>query len=178
MMLAGILVGTIYSVAVVLADEDEGEEEYEREAGGLGGEVEESGEGEEELGGGLGSLALYLGLIGVLGYVIYKYLYLWSVRNGVKLPISLSTALQAHIALSVVGGLAALYHGYLLWGSEEGGPFGVAAAAMATVLLVSGSILYYSKSRNLKVFGKLIHAQRALAILLALFVFLHVGFSG
>lgn len=159
-----LLMSSAYNVMAVFANGETVEEEYEeyeREA--------------DELGEGLGSLALYLGLIGVLGYVGYKRLYLWGSRNGVKLPLSLSTALQAHIALSVVGGIAALYHGYLLWESEEGGPFGVAAAAMAAVLLVSGSILYYSKSRDLKVFGRLIHAQRALALLLALFILLHVG---
>ena len=138
--------------------------------------VEEEGE-EDEVGGelaeGLGEAAWNLGAPAVLAFVAYKHAYLAAAKRGLRLPVKLAWALRAHIAASVALGLAALAHGALLL--EEAGPVEWASGALIAVLLASGALLYYSKSRNLKRLARLIHAQRLLSIILLVLVAIHVA---
>ncbi len=152
-----VLLASVFSSYIVVANGDEGE--Y--------GEVEES-----EIAEGAGDIALYLGVVSVLGYMGYKRAYLAGVRRGFRPPLSLKQALHAHIALAILGGAAAVYHGYVLL-AQLNEPFGLAAIIATITVILTGLVLYVSKLRQLRYFARLLHAQRALTAALALLVAAH-----
>jgi hypothetical protein len=143
----------------------EGEEESE----GLG------EEGEEELAEGLGGFAWNLGVPLILGFVAYKHAYIYAAKRRVKLPVSLKTALEIHVATALVLGAAALIHGVML--IDEAGPVEYAAGGLTALILASGAALYYVKRRQAQRLARMLHVQRALGAALLLVVALHVALA-
>jgi hypothetical protein len=80
--------------------------------------------------------------------------------------------LNLHIMLNSVGYFAGLVHGYSFINSVDA--ISLSLVIIMTVLMVSGIMLRYTSSRNLKIFNRLLHGQFILAFLLIALVVLHV----
>lgn len=165
-LLAGNIVSLNHANILIIAtaDEDEygegyGDDDYEGEA--------------EELAEEAGSVAWTGGIAATLAFVLYKHAYPRLVKAGIKPPVNLRQALDLHILLSVVLGALALYHGYML--RSYAGPIEYVATGLIIVLLVSGFTLRYVKSRYVKMFSRIIHAQRLLSILLIIAILVHTA---
>jgi len=157
-ILSLIIIGSLFLVhKVVSEDEDEGT-----------GEGEE-GEGFEEFGKGLGVLAVALAFLFNLLYVFQKVLR----SAGIKVPIKNIWLLRFHIISNALLGLAGIYHGYLYL--NRAGLVEYILVAFIMVIIVSGMILRYAKNRKLKIFAKLIHAQRLISIILIILVGIHMA---
>ena len=139
----------------------------------LDGDYYGEAEVEDELAEGLGEVAWNLGAPAVLAFVAYKHVYLAAARRGLKLPLRLSWALRGHILASIALGVAGLAHGAMLL--EAAGPVEWASGVLILALLVTGTLLYYAKSRRVRRLARLVHAQRLLSILLLVVVAVHVA---
>ncbi len=153
-----ILLGSAYNSA---ANGDEyGEEEYD-----------DAGEG--ELAESLGEAAWNLGPILVIAFLIYKYTLPYQVRMGIRLPLSFRHVLDLHIYSSIVLGLMALAHGFML--IERARLLEYVIGVVIVVMLVTGALLRWSRDRRVKMFARLIHAQRILALALLVLVAIHTA---
>lgn len=84
--------------------------------------------------------------------------------------------LNFHIMLNSVGFFAGMSHGLMLL---RGLDFvSLSLAIIMTVSMISGIILKFASDRNLKFFGRLVHGQIILSILLVSLVTLHVVSMG
>lgn len=84
--------------------------------------------------------------------------------------------LTFHILLNSVGFFAGMSHGLMLLGGLD--PISLSLALVMTVSMASGIILQFASNRHQKFFGRLVHGQVILSILLASLVFLHVVSMG
>lgn len=157
------------AVETVLANGDEEENVIEED--GSGGEADAS-----ELAEGAGSLAWGGGIVATLAFVVYKHAYPRLVRMGIRPPVNMRHALNLHIVVSILLGLAAIYHGYSL--RSYAGPVEYVAVGLIIVILLSGLTLRYVKNRHVKAFSRMIHAQRLLSILLLIAVLIHTATIG
>ena len=80
--------------------------------------------------------------------------------------------LNFHIMLNSIGYFAGMAHGLML--SRHLDSVSLSLAIVMTVMMISGLLLKYTSSRNSKIFGKLLHGQFGLVILLAALVVLHI----
>ena len=80
--------------------------------------------------------------------------------------------LNFHIMLNSIGYFAGMTHGFML--SRHLDSVSLSLAIVMSVMMVSGLLLKYTSSRNSKLFGKLLHGQFGLVILLASLVTLHI----
>lgn len=80
--------------------------------------------------------------------------------------------LNFHILLNAVGFFAGMSHGLMLFGGLDS--ISLSLAIVMTVSMISGVILKFESDRNLKLFGRLVHGQIILSILLVSLVTLHV----
>jgi len=80
--------------------------------------------------------------------------------------------LNFHIMLNSIGYFAGMTHGLML--SRHLDSVSLSLAIVMSVMMVSGLLLKYTSSRNSKIFGKLLHGQFGLVILLASLVVLHI----
>ena len=80
--------------------------------------------------------------------------------------------LNFHIMLNSIGYFAGMTHGLML--SRHLDSVSLSLAIVMSVMMVSGLLLKYTSSRNSKLFGKLLHGQFGLVILLAALVVLHI----
>ena len=80
--------------------------------------------------------------------------------------------LNFHIMLNSIGYFAGMTHGLML--SRHLDSVSLSLAIVMSVMMVSGLLLKYTSSRNSKIFGKLLHGQFGLVILLAALVVLHI----
>ncbi|MEB3779171.1 MAG: hypothetical protein GSR85_02930 [Desulfurococcales archaeon] len=145
-------------------------------ANGDGEDEEEEGYGEgdeNELAESLGELAWGLGPVLVAAFVVYKYTLPYQARLGLKLPIRFKHILDLHIYSSIVLGIVALAHGYLLLG--EARLLEYVIGLVIVFMMVTGILLRWSRDRRVKMFARLIHAQRLLALLLLLLVIIHTS---
>ena len=167
LLLAGLLASSHYvnNIGIVSAEEDE----YEYEGGDN--EVEA-----DDLAEGAGSLAWTGGLVATAAFVVYKHAYPRLVKAGIKPPLNMRVALNLHIIISIVLGLVALYHAYVL--RAYAGPIEYVAVGLILVLLISGLTLRYVKNRYVKIFSRVIHAQRLLSILLIIAILVHTATIG
>ncbi len=84
--------------------------------------------------------------------------------------------LNFHIMLNSVGFFAGMSHGIMLLGGLDS--ISLSLAIVMTVSMISGIILKFESGRNLKLFGRLVHGQVILSILLVSLVTLHVISAG
>ena len=80
--------------------------------------------------------------------------------------------LNFHIMLNSIGYFAGMTHGLML--SRHLDSVSLSLAIVMSVMMISGLLLKYTSSRNSKIFGKLLHGQFGLVILLASLVILHI----
>lgn len=80
--------------------------------------------------------------------------------------------LNFHIMLNSIGYFAGMIHGLFL--SQNLDSISLSMALVMTTLMISGLALKYTSTRNLKIFGRLLHSQFGLVILLAMLVTLHI----
>ncbi|MDH5431247.1 MAG: hypothetical protein OEW78_05110 [Nitrosopumilus sp.] len=80
--------------------------------------------------------------------------------------------LNFHIMLNSIGYFAGMTHGLML--SRHLDSVSLSLAIVMSVMMVSGLLLKYTSSRNSKIFGKLLHGQFGLVMLLASLVILHI----
>ena len=80
--------------------------------------------------------------------------------------------LNFHIMLNSIGYFAGMTHGLML--SRHLDSVSLSLAIVMSVMMVSGLLLKYTSSRNSKIFGRLLHGQFGLVILLAALVVLHI----
>ena len=170
LLLALLALHLVHPNAVETALANGDEEEY--------GEEDDYGEEAEasELAEGAGSLAWGGGIVATLAFVVYKHAYPRLVRMGIKPPVNMRHALNLHIVVSILLGLAAIYHGYSL--RSYAGPVEYLAVGLIIVILLSGLTLRYVKNRHVKAFSRMIHAQRLLSILLLIAVLIHTATIG
>jgi len=84
--------------------------------------------------------------------------------------------LNFHIMLNSVGFFAGMSHGLLLLRGLDS--ISLSLAIVMTVSMVSGLVLKVAFDRNLKFFGRLVHGQVVLSVLLVALVVLHVSVMG
>jgi hypothetical protein len=147
--------------------EEVSKEEVEGEEGGE--EVEELEEFEDIV-AALGSVAFYLGLLLNLGFVAFR----WSRALGLNPSPQLARiVMEIHMDGNLVlGGLAGI-HGLLSIGHATLLEY-VLGVLLATVL-ASGLAMRYLRYRQAKVVARVVHVQRALALLLLALVLVHVA---
>ena len=133
-----------------------------------GTEEGEESEGAEDFGKGLGVLAVALGFIFNILFVFQKFLR----SSGVKLPIKSIWVLRFHFVTNILLGLAGMYHGYLYINRASFVEYFL--VGLILLIIFSGLVLRYAKNRKLKVFAKLIHAQRIISILILILVGIHM----
>lgn len=80
--------------------------------------------------------------------------------------------LNMHITLNIIGYIAGMVHGLLFIRYLE--PIPLSLAIIMTVLVISGLLLRFISSRNMKMFNRLLHGQAILTIMLVLLIVLHV----
>lgn len=94
-----------------------------------------------------------------------------------KMGISMyKPMLNFHIMLNSVGFFAGMSHGLMLLGGLDS--ISLSLAIVMTVSMVSGIILKIASDRHVKFFGRLVHGQAILSILLVSLVVLHVITAG
>ncbi len=90
-----------------------------------------------------------------------------------KMGISMyKPMLNFHIMLNSVGFFAGASHGLMLLDGLDS--VSLSLAIVMTVSMISGLLLKFAANRNLKFFGRLVHGQVILSILLVSLVALHV----
>jgi len=80
--------------------------------------------------------------------------------------------LNFHIMLNSVGFFAGMAHGFMLFPGLDS--ISLSLAIVMIFSMISGIILKFESDRNLKLFGRLVHGQVILSILLILLLTLHV----
>jgi len=158
--LAGVASAVLLDQAPIIINSLDDDDEWWEE------EEEDELEGEAEA---LGEVAFYGGLVLSGGYSAVKY-----TRRYIKLPpriirLSLDIHSLGNLALAPL----ALIHGYV--NLEYAGPIEYAMAALIIILVASGATLRYVRNRRAKIAARLIHSQRALAILLLVLALLHIA---
>ena len=127
----------------------------------------------------LGWLAIGLGIVGNLSLMIFKIASKTVVlklvsgyENTQSLAPFYTPILNFHIMLNSIGFFAGLSHGFMLIGGLDA--ISLSLAIIMTISMISGVILKYASDRHLKFFGRLVHGQFILAILMITLVILHV----
>ena len=124
----------------------------------------------------LGWAAIGIGIIANVPFVIYNRVRKIQVigSNVVRELASIyKPVLNAHIALNIIGYITGAAHGLLLVRYLD--PISLSLAIVMSVLVVSGLLLRYTSSRNLKVFNRLMHGQALLALMLIVLIGLHIA---
>ncbi|MFN4336692.1 MAG: hypothetical protein ACK4FV_03795 [Candidatus Nitrosocaldus sp.] len=125
----------------------------------------------------LGWMAIVIGIIANIIFILYNRIrkfsaaYLGSDTTR-SLALMYKPMLNMHITLNVIGYIAGMVHGLLFIRYLE--PITLSLAIIMTVLVISGLLLRYTSSSNMKIFNRLLHGQAILTIMLVLLIILHV----
>ena len=95
-----------------------------------------------------------------------------TVQIGKQIRTVYKPVLNFHILLNSIGYFAGMTHGFFL--SNHLDSISLSLALVMSVMMISGLLLKYTSSRNSKIFGRLLHGQFGLVILLAALVALHI----
>lgn len=112
----------------------------------------------------------------ILGFVAYKYTIPYQAKHKIKMPVRYKHVLDIHIFTSLILAAAALIHGFLLL--EYATLLEYAIGAVIVFMVVTGVVLRWSKHRKLKMYARLLHTQRALALTLLILVTIHTTLRG
>lgn len=152
-----LLVLLIVSPTLAFADDDEGEDIAEN----------------------LGWIAVGAGIVANLPFILMNKIRRYAVKSGnstMQIAKQIRTAykpiLNFHIMLNSIGYFAGMSHGFML--SRHLDSVSLSLVIVMSVMMVSGLLLKYTSSRNSKIFGRLLHGQFGLVILLVALVTLHL----
>lgn len=128
----------------------------------------------------LGWIAVGAGITANIPFIIMNKMRRYAVRSSSESTVQIGRqigsiyrpVLNFHIMLNSIGYFAGMTHGFLL--SSDLDSVSLSLALVMTVLMISGLALKYTSTRNSKVFGRLLHGQFGLVILLAMLVALHI----
>ncbi|MEM4285022.1 MAG: hypothetical protein QXS98_01615 [Candidatus Nitrosocaldus sp.] len=132
----------------------------------------------EDIAKALGWMAIGIGVIANVIFVLYNRVrklsltYLGSSNAIRSLAVMYKPMLNMHIALNTIGYIAGMVHGLLFIRYLE--PITLSLAIVMSVLMLSGLLLRYTSSRDVKIFNRLLHGQSILTIMLVLLIMLHV----
>lgn len=127
----------------------------------------------------LGWVAVGAGIIANIPFIMMNKIRRYAIKAGgstVQIGRQIGSIykpiLNFHILLNSIGYFAGMTHGLLL--SSNLDSVTLSLALVMTVMMISGLALKYTSTRNSKVFGRLLHGQFGLVILLAALVALHI----
>lgn len=127
----------------------------------------------------LGWVAVGAGIIANIPFIVMNKMRRYMIKAGsstVQIGRQLGSMykpiLNFHIMLNSIGYFAGMTHGLLL--SSNLDSVSLSLALVMTVMMISGLLLKYTSTRNTKIFGRLLHGQFGLVILLAALVTLHI----
>ena len=127
----------------------------------------------------LGWVAVGAGIMANIPFIAMNKIRRYSIKTGsstMQIAKQIRTVykpiLNFHIMLNSIGYFAGMTHGLML--SRHLDSVSLSLAIVMSVMMVSGLLLKYTSSRNSKIFGKLLHGQFGLVILLASLVVLHI----
>lgn len=127
----------------------------------------------------LGWISIGCGLVANLSLVVFKIVRkipVLKLIGGMEMAQNMTPMykplLNFHIMLNSVGFFAGLSHGLLLIRGLDA--ISLSLVIVMTVSMISGIILKYASDKDLKVFGRLMHGQFILSVLLITLVILHV----
>ena len=133
----------------------------------------------EEVIENLGWVAVGTGVAANVPFIAMNKIRRYAIKTGSstiqvakQIRIIYKPILNFHIMLNSIGYFAGMTHGLML--SRHLDSISLSLAIVMSVMMVSGLLLKYTSSRNSKIFGKLLHGQFGLVILLASLVVLHV----
>lgn len=133
----------------------------------------------EDIAKDLGWIAVGAGVTANIPFIVINKIRRYVIKSGsstVQIGRQISAAykpiLNFHIMLNSIGYFAGMSHGLLL--SSNLDSVSLSLALVMTVLMISGLALKYTSTRNSKVFGRLLHSQFGLVILLVMLVALHI----
>ncbi|MEM3916801.1 MAG: hypothetical protein QW572_07245 [Candidatus Nitrosocaldus sp.] len=134
----------------------------------------------EDIAKALGWMAIGIGVIANVIFILYNRVrklsltYLGSSSSNAirSLAVMYKPMLNMHIALNTIGYIAGMVHGLLFIRYLE--PITLSLAIVMSVLMLSGLLLRYTSSRDVKIFNRLLHGQSILTIMLVLLIMLHV----
>lgn len=127
----------------------------------------------------LGWVAVGAGIIANIPFIVMNKMRRYMIKAGsstVQIGRQLGSMykpiLNFHIMLNSIGYFAGMTHGLLL--SSNLDSVSLSLALVMSVMMISGLLLKYTSTRNTKIFGRLLHGQFGLVILLAALVTLHI----
>ena len=127
----------------------------------------------------LGWVAVGAGIIANIPFIMMNKIRRYAIQAGgstVQIGRQIGSIYKPivnfHILLNSIGYFAGMTHGFLL--SSNLDSVTLSLALIMTVMMISGLALKYTSTRNSKVFGRLLHGQFGLVILLAALVALHI----
>jgi len=133
----------------------------------------------EEIVENLGWVAVGAGIMANVPFIAMNKIRRYAIKTGsstMQIAKQIRTVykpiLNFHIMLNSIGYFAGMTHGLML--SRHLDSVSLSLAIVMSVMMVSGLLLKYTSSRNSKIFGKLLHGQFGLVILLAALVILHI----
>ena len=127
----------------------------------------------------LGWVAVGAGIVANVPFIAMNKIRRYAIKTGsstMQVAKQIRTVyrpiLNFHIMLNSIGYFAGMSHGLML--SRHLDSVSLSLAIVMSVMMVSGLLLKYTSSRNSKIFGKLLHGQFGLVILLTALVVLHI----
>ena len=159
LILLSILLTLVISPTLAFADDDEEEA--------------------EDIAENLGWIAVGLGITANIPFIAMNKIRRYATKSSsstIQIANQIRTVykpiLNFHIMLNSIGYFAGMTHGLML--SRHLDSISLSLAIVMSVMMISGLLLKYTSSRNSKLFGKLLHGQFGLVILLASLVTLHI----
>ncbi len=133
----------------------------------------------EDVAENLGWIAVGAGIVANIPFIAMNKIRRYAIKTGnstMQVAKQIRTVyrplLNFHIMLNSIGYFAGMTHGFML--SRHLDSVSLSLAIVMSVMTVSGLLLKYTSSRNSKLFGKLLHGQFGLVMLLASLVTLHI----
>ena len=127
----------------------------------------------------LGWVAVGAGIVANVPFIAMNKIRRYALKTGsstIQVAKQIRTVykpvLNFHIMLNSIGYFAGMTHGLML--SRHLDSVSLSLAIVMSVMMISGLLLKYTSSRNSKIFGKLLHGQFGLVMLLAALVVLHI----
>lgn len=133
----------------------------------------------EDVAENLGWIAVGLGITANIPFIVMNKIRRYATKSGgstIQMVKQIRTVykpvLNFHIMLNSIGYFAGMSHGFML--SRHLDSVSLSLAIVMSVMMVGGILLKYTSSRNSKTFGRLLHGQFGLVILLVVLVVLHI----
>ena len=133
----------------------------------------------EDVAENLGWIAVGLGITANIPFIVMNKIRRYATKSGgstIQMVKQIRTVykpvLNFHIMLNSIGYFAGMSHGFML--SRHLDSVSLSLAIVMSVMMAGGILLKYTSSRNSKIFGRLLHGQFGLVILLGVLVVLHI----